>query len=235
MEEKINLNDIEYSNDIRMDIESTFKELCKKDISNYIKLISISKQVHVFLSKKIKSQECIEYYIAMINIRIRDHFMSGTMLFSKGFTVDAITLVRSALEDLWVIQNLYYNKDFYNKWKSGDKIRIFELRNLDEIQDRREFNENVYSSLCNISHCRLDSIQHMGRFHPCVENKGSEGSKRLLKDYSLLVMSYHIYFEQIIELFIKYYINKNDEKELKEIERELIEIREDIYPQIKNV
>ena len=164
---------------LREEVEKQFKIVCKKELVELQKLIEISASVNSYLADIEESNNSMEYYTRLINARIRDRFVAATLLIGKGFTVDGITLIRSALEDLWIIQNLYYKDDFMSEWENGKKVYPFELRNLKEIEDRKDINDTVYASLCDISHCRINSLDHMVRFHPSVKGGGNEGIKRV--------------------------------------------------------
>ncbi|MHB8064510.1 MAG: hypothetical protein ACYDG2_18070, partial [Ruminiclostridium sp.] len=217
MDNNLNFNDLEYSNDFRTDIENEFKSLCKPQLSIFIKLIALSFEIDKFFASKYVGEENIEYCSRVINIRVRDHFMCATLLLSKGYSIDSITLVRSALEDLWVIQNFYLENGFFTKWMHGDKIMPYELRDIDGLKHLKDFNINVYKGLCKISHCTLSSSHHMASFHPGFKDSGSEGIIRLRKDYDLLILSYNIYLSQLIDLLNSKYTSDADQELLIQI------------------
>lgn len=204
------------SGSIREDIESKFSDICEEDLKEFAKLIEITGMVNSFLADLNNRNDSLEYYTRLINARIRDHMISATILIGKGYTVDGVTLVRSSLEDLWVVQNMYFKNGYLTYWKNGGEIYPSELRNLEQIKDRKEDNKNIYKELCNISHCNVRSIEHMARMHPSIKNGGGEGIMRVVKDFHLLLIAFYICYFQIVEVFEKKYENQNKVKEIKE-------------------
>lgn len=196
---------------IRADIEEKFVAECQNDLNEFMKLFQLTAEVNKLLASIDDSNDSIEYYTRLINFRIRDHMQCATMLMAKGYTVDAITLVRSALEDLWIIQNMYYKEGYLEYWKNGGYVSPSELRQLPKIQDRLDDNKNIYKGLCEISHCKVDSLEHMARMHPSIKGGGSEGITRLVKDYNLVILSFYNCYFQILEVLEDNYPNKNAE------------------------
>lgn len=204
------------SGSIRLEIESKFSEMCKEDLKEFSKLIEITGMVNSFLADINNENDSLEYYTRLINARIRDHMISATILIGKGYTVDGITLVRSSLEDLWVIQNMYFKEGYLTYWKDGGEIKPGKLRNLKMIKDRKEDNENIYKELCNISHCNIKSIEHMARMHPSIKDGGVEGIARVVKDFHLLLVALYACYFQIVEVLENKYGKPNKLKPLKE-------------------
>lgn len=212
------MEDIKYENgSIRQDIELKFADICKNDLDKLMKLIELTARVNSFLADIDDSNESLEYYVRLINARIRDHMISGTILIGKGYTVDGITLIRSSLEDLWLIQNMYFKEGYFESWKKGADIKPRELRGLEEIKDRKKENKNIYKLLCNVSHCNIASIEHMARMHPSIKDGGSEGIGRVVKDFNLLLIAFYGCYMQIIETFEKKYSNSSKIEEMKNI------------------
>lgn len=209
--EWIKIENIEYnSHSLRQEFEEQFKAVCSKELKIFYKLIEVTGKINSFLSK-ISNNDVgsKEYYSRIINARIRDHMTSATLLIGKGYLVDGITLVRSSLEDLWLIQNIYYDKGYFEEWKSGADVSPAKLRSLKQISDRKQDNKKVYSALCDISHCNIRSLEHMSTFHPSIKNSNTEGIISIAKDFDLVILSFYGCYLQLLELFEDVY-EKND-------------------------
>lgn len=192
------MEDFKYdSSYINNDIEKSFAIVCKKELVQFNFLCEIVERMNEFLKNKSQDDGSLEYYVRIINIRISDHITSATILMGKGFIVDAINLVRSSYEDLWLIQNMFFNEGYFEQWKNGQEVRPWRLRQLKEIEDIKEENEIIYKALCNISHCSVSSVDHMTEFGNKIET--------IANDFKLLLMSYYSCCLQIIEAFEEYY------------------------------
>lgn len=214
--------DIKYDTNIRMDYEDNFKELCNKEFDIFKKYIALAYELDFVLADCCKqSNEDKELYTRFINLRSIDQFMSSNLLYSKGFVVDAITLVRSALEDLWIIQNFWYTDTYFNSWKNGCEIKPSELRNCSAIDNEsKELYKNIYKDLCNISHCRINSIAIMSKTHIRVKQEKVYKDFQFKKDYIVLVSSFYIYLLGVIDAINKKLTNTN----INEIKEELKKI-----------
>jgi hypothetical protein len=188
---------------IRSDIEKAFTEVCKDDLLQFNLLCEIVERMNEFLRINSMGEGSLEHYVRLINIRIGDHITSATILMGKGFVVDAINLVRSSYEDLWLIQNMFFNEGYFEEWKSGKEVRPWRLRQLKEIEDIKEENEIIYKALCNIAHCSVSSVDHMSEFGNKIEV--------IANDFKLLLMTYYSCCLQIIEAFEEYYGTDDEE------------------------
>jgi hypothetical protein len=214
------MGNIEYnSGSLRQEFEEQFKDICRDELNIFYKLIEITGKVNCFLSKISNNNVgSKEYYSRIINARIRDHMTCATILIGKGYLVDGITLVRSSLEDLWLIQNIHYDNGYFEKWKDGADVYPSRLRSLKQISDRKADNENIYSALCDISHCNIRSLEHMSTLHPSIKNSSSEGIIRIAKDFDLVILSFYGCYLQLLELF----------EDLYEKDDILVQIREEL-------
>lgn len=197
---------VEFNPIIREDVLDRFKVTCKDEYQEFLELFSIFAELDVFLESKRDEKDSTSkiYYTRLMHIKVKDHFTSSIILISQGFLVDSISLVRSALEDLFVILNFYIEPGYFESWlKNGDdfKIRPYKLRNHKKINqmDKDLFN-NVYEALCKIVHPRINSISHMVKFHPTVENSGTIGIERLKRDTQLINLSFFVYLHQLCNL-----------------------------------
>lgn len=220
---------IEYSTDIRKDVEEKFKINSNEDLKIFTKLLALSYEIDSILKDKFdsKSKEVSkEYYTALINIRTIDHFNSATLLFNKGYTIDAITLVRSALEDLWIIENFWLNDSYFQKWVNGCEIKPGELRNYSKIDEKtRTLYNNIYKALCDISHCRIHSIHQLAKFHPMIKIKEDKKYFNLSKDYKLVISSFYIYLIRLVKVISDYI----EDKKFSEIQNALDETSKLIF------
>ncbi|WLF70964.1 hypothetical protein Q6375_08290 [Clostridium septicum] len=225
------MGNIEYnSGSLRQEFEEQFKEVCSNELNIFYKLIEITGKVNCFLSKISNNDiDSKEYYSRIINARIRDHMTCATLLIGKGFLVDGITLVRSSLEDLWLIQNIYYDNSCFKKWKNGADISPSKLRSLKQISDRKKDNKNIYSALCDISHCNIRSLEHMSMLHPSIKNSNSEGIIRIAKDFDLVIVAFYGCYLQLLELFEDIYENNHILVQIKE------ELSNIVIPIIKKI
>ena len=240
---RIEYNKFEFTPVFRQEIFNEIKVLCREEHVEFMKLFEVFSSLDMFLESKCKKKDNYskQYFTRLINIRVRDHFSSALILASQGYTIDAISLTRSALEDLFVILNFYLNEDFFKNWTENNnkfKIKPGKLRNNPKIARRdREFYNAVYEILSNIVHPRQNSIYHMMKFHPTVVNRGSEGISRVKKDINLINLSFYIYNIQIINLFKTIYINKDDLISLEEITQKvsLIIDENDLNDKLSNI
>lgn len=200
---------------IRSDIEKEFAIVCKDDLIQFNLLCEIVESMNEFLRKNSKNEGSLEHYARLINIRIGDHIASATILIGKGFVVDAINLVRSSYEDLWLIQNMFFKEGYFEEWKNGQEVRPWRLRQLKEIEDIKEENEIIYKALSNISHCSVSSVDHITEFGNKIET--------IANDFKLLLMSYYSCCLQIIEAFEGYY--SDDEEEIVAINNALLKLK----------
>jgi hypothetical protein len=212
------------SKSLRSEVEEEFKELCHKELEDFYKLIKITGEINSFLIEINNNIDSKEYYARIINARIRDHMICATLLIGKGYLVDGITLVRSSLEDLWVIQNIYYSKEYFEKWKKGGKVEPSKLRGIPELKDRKKDNENIYYNLCNISHCNIRSLEYMSSFHPSIVNENSEGILNVVKNFQILLFSFYGNYLQLIELFEVIYDKSSKADNLNSIKQDLFQL-----------
>lgn len=205
---------IVFSPILREETLETFKNLCHDESIEFLKLFQLNGKLYSFLHTKSDDTESKEYFTMLLNVRIRDHFSSSFILISQGFLVDAISLTRSALEDLFVIINFYLEPSYFQRWnenKDSFKIRPGKLRNHEFIDDNdKELFNNVYESLCNIVHPKKNSVSHMARYHPSLKSKGTEGIVSLKKDASLINLSFLTYLYHICKLLKTVYTDSND-------------------------
>lgn len=201
------MKNLEYdSGSLRQEFEEEFKKLCDNELNIFYKLIDVTGKVNLFLADVSNNDiGSKEYYTRIINARIRDHMVCATLLIGKGFIVDGITLIRSTLEDLWLIQNIYYNTNYFERWKKGGDVKPAELRGLKQISDRKKENKELYNILCNISHCNIKSLEHMSIFHPSINNIDSEGVISIVKEFELMILSFYGCYLQLLELFENIY------------------------------
>lgn len=205
----------------------SFKNLCHDESIEFLKLFQLNSKLHSFLHSKNDATDTSskEYFTMLLNIRIRDHFSSSFILISQGFLVDAISLTRSALEDLFVIINFYLEPSYFQRWnenKDSFMIRPGELRNHELIDDYdKELFNHVYKSLCNIVHPKKNSVSHMVKYHPSLISKGNEGIVRLKKDAQLINLSFLTYLYHISKLLKTVYTDSNDINQLDSILGEL--------------
>lgn len=195
---------------LRPEIHETFINVCKDHTEDFSKLFWLSREISDFLKTKIAPNDTSskEYYTALFNFRIRDHFSSSIMLMSQGFVVDSISLTRASLEDLLVLINFYIDPDYFNKWHQDDvkfKVEPYKLR--DNIRnhtffgtDDGDFFDGIYKALSNIVHPKINSLKLMTSYHPTF-NTSSE-SESLEKYTQLIVMSFFTY-EVLLCKFLK--------------------------------
>ncbi|WP_047980948.1 hypothetical protein [Ornithinibacillus contaminans] len=224
---EIDYQNIDFNSTLREDTLRSFKEMCKDEYVEFMKLFTSFSKLDKFLSSKceVGDNKSKEYYTRVMHIRVKDHFSSSLILVSQGFTVDAISLTRSAMEDMFVILNFYLDPNYFNNWKNnkaGFKIKPGNLRNNKRIEkeDRKLFNK-VYKSLSNIVHPKINSLNHMMKYHPTVLNDGTEGLIRLKKDAKLINMSLFVYLNQMINLLRKIYTNDQDINNLDRVKSEI--------------
>lgn len=105
----IDNNNLEFTPVFREDILNRFKEICREEYIEFMKLFKIFSHLDKFLNSKCQDNDSSskQYFTRLMNIRVKDHFSSSLILVSQGYLVDAISLTRSALEDLFVILNFY--------------------------------------------------------------------------------------------------------------------------------
>lgn len=187
---------------IRREIEKNFATVCNNEIEKFNDLCIICEDINQFLKAINDDSNSLEHYVRLINTRIGEHMISATILIGKGFIIDGINLVRSSFEDLWLIQNLFFNEGYFKEWVEGQGVRPWRLRQLKEIEDIKEENEIIYKALCNISHCSVASIEHMTSI--------KENMNTIINDFRLVVMSYYSYCLQVVEALEEYY-GKNEE------------------------
>ncbi|MEE3956102.1 hypothetical protein [Peribacillus frigoritolerans] len=224
MDERI--EGVQFSPIFREDTLGDFKDICKDNYKDFLKLFFLSKDINDYLESKRKEGDnsSKEYFTRLFNIRIRDHFSSSFILISQGFIVDAISLTRSSLEDLLVIINFYINKKFFNQWyenKEEFKVVVGNLRqnvknsSIFEKEDG-EFFDNVYGALSNIVHPKLNSVRLMSTYHPSFNNLDAIN----LKKYTdLIILSYYTYEIQICNFLENIY--PDDKEKLKLIKQTL--------------
>lgn len=213
------MEDVPFSPILREDTLKVFRENCKENYNDFLKLFLQTKEIDAYLRSKTKEGDYSskEYFTRLLNIRIRDHFSSSLILISQGFIVDAISLTRSSLEDLLVIINFYINKKFFNRWyenKEEFKIKVGNLRgNVRNSpifkREDGDFFDNVYAALSNIVHPNLKSIRLMSTYHPTLTNLNEIN---YLKKYSdLIILSFYTYEVQICT-FLENLYPKDKEK-----------------------
>ena len=198
---------------IRSETEQKFTNISKEELKSFNIISEIMEDINNFIRNLNKDKNSIEYYIAVINSRLCDHFLSATILIAKGFVIDGINLVRSSYEDLWLIQNIILKDGYFKEWIDGQGVRPWKLRKLKDIEEIQAENEIIYKALCNISHCSHTSVLHM------IES--NENMKCAVNDFKLLLMSYYSCALQIIEaLEIKY----GNQKEISYINDKLMNL-----------
>jgi hypothetical protein len=206
------IDGIEFSPIFRKDTLDDFKDVCRSNCEDFLRLFKLSSEISNYLSQKVQTGDnsSKEYYTHLFNIRIRDHYSSSIILISQGFIVDAISLTRSSLEDLLVIINFYITKKFFNQWSrnKGDFIiKPGNLRNniknnqLFETRDS-EFFDNVYGTLSDIVHPKKNSIMLMGSYHPSLRRLDKS---ELIRYTDLIVLSFYTYQYQLCEFMKKIY------------------------------
>ncbi|MEL5898325.1 hypothetical protein AAGC94_09625 [Clostridium sporogenes] len=226
----INFNKIEFSPIFRQDILTEVKLLCREEHVEFMKLFKVFFSLDKFLDSKYneKDSSSKQHFTRLMNVRVKDHFSSAIILASQGFIIDAVSLTRSAMEDLFLILNFYLDENYFKKWnenRNDFEIKPGELRNNPKISiDERNLYNNVYKALCNIVHPRKNSIGHMVKFHPTVVNRGAEGIIRIKKDIKLINLSFYIYIFQVSKLLKEVYCNTNDITYLDNIIEELSQI-----------
>ncbi|KPU27964.1 hypothetical protein TR13x_01035 [Caloranaerobacter sp. TR13] len=236
----IDYKNIEFIPVFRQSILNETKLLCREEYTNFMKLFKVFVDLDEFLASKCKEKDnsSKQYFTRLLNIRVKDHFLSAIILASQGFIVDAISLIRSAMEDLFLILNFYLDNNYFKNWhenKDDFKIKPGKLRNNSRItkEDRKLYNM-IYKALCNIVHPRKNSLGHMVKFHPTVVGKGTEGIIRIKKDIKLINLSFFIYIHQVSKLLKKIYKNKEDMGSLDTIIHNLSKIRS-VYDFIENL
>lgn len=226
----IDLNEIEFSPIFRKDISDKVRNLFKEELNKFNKLYSIFSDLDRFLVSKCnrKDNYSKEYFTRIFNIRIKDHFSSAIILVSQGFNVDAISLTRSALEDLFVILNFYLDKNYFDKWKINKNnftIKPKELRNNKNIKtEDKTLYKNVYKALSNIVHPKKESILHMLKFHPTVVNEGVVGINAIKKDINLINIAFYVYIYQVSSMLKSIYKSNKDSITLKCIIDKLLKV-----------
>lgn len=226
----INFDEFELSPIFRKDLVDKTKILCREEFIEFTELLSIFRKLDDFLELKCKeaNNESKEYYTRLMNIRVKDHFSSAIILVSQGFNVDAISLTRSALEDLLLILNFYLGENYFEKWHKNKKsfeIKPVELRENKKIKkEDRDFYKKIYKNLCSIVHPRKNSIEHMLRFHPTIDCGGSEGTIRIKKDIKLINLSFFMHLFQVSNMLKKIYIAEEDITYLDGIVKDISEI-----------
>ncbi|MBV1818115.1 hypothetical protein [Clostridium cochlearium] len=103
----INFNKIEFSPIFRQDILTEVKLLCREEHVEFMKLFKVFFSLDKFLDSKYneKDSSSKQYFTRLMNVRVKDHFSSAIILASQGFIIDAVSLTRSAMEDLFLILN----------------------------------------------------------------------------------------------------------------------------------
>ena len=198
-----------YDSNIRKQYEELFEKICNNEFDYFKKYLALAYELDVVLTESYdKSKSDKEYYTRLIHIRSIDHYVSGNLLYAKGYTIDAYTSVRSALEDSWIIQNFWLTDNYFNKWKNGCKIKPAELRNCPQIDnDLIQLFNDIYPPLCNISHCRINSIHLMTKTHVRIQRDETERNQDYKKNYIVLVASFYIYLVGVIKAIEENYNN----------------------------
>jgi len=213
----VDFDKLEFTPILRQDVLDQIKKLCREEYTEFIKLLEIFSDLDKFLASKYEGHEenPKEYFTRLFHIRVKDHFSSSLILISQGYLVDAISLTRSALEDLFVMLNFYLDPGYFSKWNANCndfEIRPGKLRNNPKIDknDRKLYNK-VYKSLCDIVHPKKESFAYMSTFHPTFQSGGRDGAQRLKKDMELINLSFVVYLHQISSLFLRVYDGPNQD------------------------
>lgn len=236
----IDFNKIEFSPIFREDILDDIKSLCREEHVEFMKLFTTFAELDKFLASKCEEQDnsSKQYFARLMNIRVKDHLSSAMILASQGFIVDAISLTRSAMEDLFLILNFYLDDSYFQRWnenKDEFEIKPGQLRNNPKISEEdRDFYNIIYKALCNIVHPRKNSIGHMVKFHPTVVDRGAEGLIRIKKDMKLINLSFFTYISQVSKLLKTVYDDNKDITSLDNIIQELSKIAS-VYDFIKEL
>ncbi|MCH6265083.1 hypothetical protein [Neobacillus citreus] len=225
---EIDYGNIEFTPILREDTLTKFKEFCREEYIDFMKTFAIFADVDKFLNSKCQEGDnsSIQYFTRIMNIRVKDHFSSSIILISQGYTVDALSLTRASLEDLFVILNFYLEPGYFGKWKANKrsfKIVPAELRTHPKIDpDDQKLYQKVYKLLSNsIVHPRIDSLSHMLKYHPTAYSEGSEGVIQLKKDTRLINLSFFVYLHNLCRLLKLEYKDKVDEENLDDILNQL--------------
>lgn len=233
---EIDYENLEFTPIFREDTLKKFKEFCREEYIDFMKTFKIFSDVDKFLNSKCQEGDNFsrQYFTRIMNIRVKDHFSSSVILISQGYTVDALSLTRASLEDLFVILNFYLEPGYFDKWKANKKrfnIEPSKLRTNPKIDpEDRKLYQKVYKALSNsIVHPRIDSLSHMLRYHPTAYSGGSEGIVQLKKDTRLINLSFFVYLHNLCGLLKLEYDDEFDEvildgilNQLKSLHKEVI-------------
>lgn len=159
---EIDYENLEFTPIFREDTLKKFKEFCREEYIDFMKTFKIFSDVDKFLNSKCQEGDNFsrQYFTRIMNIRVKDHFSSSVILISQGYTVDALSLTRASLEDLFVILNFYLEPGYFDKWKANKKrfnIEPSKLRTNPKIDpEDRKLYQKVYKALSNsIVHPRV--------------------------------------------------------------------------------
>ncbi|MDP4145496.1 MAG: hypothetical protein Q8936_13590 [Bacillota bacterium] len=213
---------------IRQDLEQKFQAACRKELEYFMKFHALAYEIDSLLAENNGDEvESREYFTRLVNLRAIDHFISANMLYGKGYIVDAITLLRSSIEDLWIIQNFWFTEDYLKEWKSGCEIKPRKLRNAAGIgQESKDMYKKIYEHLCNISHCRIDGIREMTKTHPKISRNEQEKEDELFRGYFVVIGAYSVYLIGVISA-ISF---KLSNEKLNIIKKEIMKLTEEIGP-----
>lgn len=189
--------ELSFDSIMKPNVLKLFKDNCKDLIDDYFKLHELAKKIRHYLNSKIPSvdiepTDSKEFYSLLLHERATDHFTSAMILLSQGYTVDALSITRSALEDLLVLINFHVDPDYFNKWYCDDKDFKVIPRELKKTAKKHtmahkaenKFFYDVYSQLSDISHPRQNSINVMMRSVASIYQSNSYE----LEDKTLVVM-----------------------------------------------
>lgn len=213
--------------EMNSNVEKDFNFFCKEEILAYEKLKKVSLRLNRFFGSKVKENENEKFmkddYMYLFHTRIMDHYSSAYLLLSNGFIVDALTLLRSALEDIFVVTNFHITDGYFEEWlrnKKSFQIRAGFLRG--KLKENYIFNSsdndlftNVYKSLSNISHPKKESIEKMFEYHP---NYPASSKIQLKQKVSLLVISMCVNEGLLCKFSQEIYTTEAEVNEIKEIE-----------------
>lgn len=210
-------------------VEKDFTVFCKEEMIAFEELTDVSDMLNDFFESKTKKVDKEETkgltkdeYTFILHQRIKDHYLSAYLLLSNGYLVDALTLLRSALEDFFVVTNFHINDEYFKEWiknKNSFNIKPGELRGKLEkntifSNEDTDLFAKVYKSLSNVSHPKKQSIEKMFEYHP----KKTDSKIRLKENVSLLIAAMCVNEGLLCKFFKEIHTDEVDRERIKGIE-----------------
>jgi len=225
---------------LREQIIHEFNNLCRHEYYDYLMMNRMIAELdRIFFERYKNSNSDLDYYTRNFQFRVGDRFTSAMALVAQGFLVDALSLVRTVMEELWLILNFHIKPSIFNEWEHNEDsypihphllLRNLKQENIHHIEHLKVY-QNIYHELCERTHPSKMSFVHNLKCNPIMDQDDEGGLKLIQEDVRWIVLTLYAYLHQSTKFLLKTTNNNEEVEDLKAILLDLKEtdIHEDFF------